>query len=52
MKGIKSMKYIYFDQPDEFVSSIAKFDTKRARKYFQWFMSVKDKRIEVLQDAV
>jgi len=41
--------YIFFKPPDEVASIKAKlWDAKQAKVYFDWFISVKDDRVEYL----
>lgn len=52
------MKYNHIKIPKEFSgnplagSYINALDKKTAQKYFQWYMSIKDERIKVLEEAV
>lgn len=46
------MIYKYFDIPNEFCINLAQANKKLGAKYFEWFLSVKDERIKILEEAV
>lgn len=52
------MKYIPINIPKEFSGNpiagdyFRTWDSNTAKKYFQWFMSAKDERIKILEEAV
>lgn len=46
------MIYKYFEIPDKFCIDLKQANKKIGAEYFEWFMSIKDKRINILEEAV
>lgn len=47
------MRYLEFDLPEKFKDEpIENFESKKAKEFFIWFISMKDERIKMLEDLV